>query len=192
MRKLAILTFQTLDGVMQAPSLPDEDTTGGFTKGGWAKSHWDEVMQQVGREAMSKPYDLLLGRKTYELFSLHNSSSDSPLNDLRKYVVTNTLPQLDWQNSTIINGNIAKEVAQPKKQDGPLIQVHGSWQLVQELLKHNLVDELRLWTFPVIIGSGKRLFTTDTLTQKLALIKSEACKNGAIMSFYKTLNKEKK
>ena len=184
MRKLTLLTFQTLDGVMQAPGLPNEDTTGGFTTGGWAKSYWDEVMEQVGREAMSEPYDLLLGRKTYELFSVHNSSSDSPFNDMTKYVVTNTLTKLDWQNSTAIFGDIAVEIKKLKQQSGPLIQVHGSWQLIQELLKHNLVDELRLWTFPLIIGSGKRLFTDITLSQNISLIKSEACKNGVIMSLY--------
>lgn len=185
MRKLAILIFQSLDGVMQAPSVPEEDTTGGFTKGGWAKSHWDEVMEQVGREAMSEPYDLLLGRKTYELFSLHNSPIDSPLNDMRKYVLTNTLSELDWKNSIAISGNVAEEVTKLKAQDGLLLQVHGSWQLIQELLKNNLVDELRLWTFPVIIGSGKRLFTEGVITQKLSLIKSEASTNGVIMSIYK-------
>ncbi len=185
MRKLAILTFQSLDGVMQAPSDPNEDSSGGFTKGGWAKSHWKEVMEQVGREAMSEPYDLLLGRKTYELFSKHKSSSDSPLNKRTKYVVTNTLSKLNWQNSIPVSGNVAKEVTKLKKQDGPLIQVHGSWELIQELMKHNLVDEFRLWTFPVLIGSGKKTFSKEFLADNLSLIKSETTINGACMTFYK-------
>ncbi|MCE7995647.1 MAG: dihydrofolate reductase [Roseivirga sp.] len=187
MRKLAILVFQSLDGVMQAPSIPEEDTSGGFTKGGWARSHWDEVMEQVALEAMSEPYDLLLGRKTYELFSEHNSSVDSPLNDMTKYVITNSLSELDWQNSIVISGNVAREISKLKAQDGPLLQVHGSWQLIQELLKNDLVDELRLWTFPVIIGSGKRLFTEGVANKKLSLLKSESSPNGAIMSIYRML-----
>jgi len=185
MRKLAILTFQSLDGVMQAPNDPKEDTSGGFTKGGWAKSHWEEVMEQVGREAMSEPYNLLLGRKTYELFSMHNSSSDSPLNDMTKYVVTKTLSELNWQNSIPISGDVAKEVARLKEQDGPLIQVHGSWELIQELMSHNLVDEFSLWTFPVLIGSGKKTFSKEYFAENLSLIKSETSANGAIMAFYR-------
>lgn len=184
MRKLAILTFQSLDGVMQAPSDSSEDTSGNFTKGGWAKSYWKEVMEQVGREAMSEPYDLLLGRKTYELFSLNNSELDSPLNNMTKYVMTNTLSILNWRNSIPISGDVAKEVAKLKKQDGLLLQVHGSWELIQELMRHNLVDEFRLWTFPVLIGSGKKTFAKEFLTENLSLIKSETTTNGVNMTFY--------
>ncbi|WP_303318509.1 dihydrofolate reductase family protein [Flavivirga abyssicola] len=184
MRKLAILTFQSLDGVMQAPSDLNEDTSEGFTKGGWAKDHWKEVMEQVGREAMSQPYDLLLGRKTYELFSVHNSGIDSPLNHKTKYVITNTLSELNWQNSIPISGNVAKEVTKLKEKDGLLLQVHGSWELIQELLKHDLIDEFRLWTFPVLIGSGKKTFLEKNLPENLTLIKSETLPNGVIMSFY--------
>jgi dihydrofolate reductase len=184
MRKLAILTFQSLDGVMQAPSDPSEDTSGGFAKGGWAKRYWEEVMEQVGREAMAEPYDLLLGRKTYELFSIHNSQLDSPLNHMTKYVVTNTLYELNWQNSIPITGDIAQEVAKLKQQDGLLIQVHGSWQLIQELMKHNLIDEFRIWTFPIIVGSGKKTFSKEYPFTSLSLIKSEVSTNGVSMAFY--------
>lgn len=150
---------------MQAPSDPNEDTSGGFTNGGWAKNLCKEVMEQVSREAMSEPYDLLLGRKTYELFSVHNSELDSPLNDLTKYVVTNTLSELKWQNSVPISGDVPKEIAKLKEQDGSLLQVHGSWELIQELLKHDSIDEFRLWTFPLIIGSGKKTFSEKGLTK---------------------------
>ncbi len=123
MRKLAILTFQTLDGVMQSPSSPDEDPSGGFSGGGWAKNCWDDVMKQVMCEAMSEPYDLLLGRKTYELFvpAFCNSASDNPVaekfNAATKYVVTSTLKNFEWKNTKAITGNVVEEIAQLKKQD---------------------------------------------------------------------------
>ena len=190
MRKLAILTFQTLDGVMQAPGAPEEDFSGGFTQGGWANECWDEVMEQVGREAMAEPYDLLLGRTTYEIFasSFASSAGDNPtaekLNNARKYVVTSTLKQLQWQNSEQITGDIAAEISRLKEQDGPLLQVHGSWQLIQTLLSNGLIDEFRLWTFPVVVGAGKRLFAEGAVPSNLKLIKFESCPSGAFMNFY--------
>ena len=193
MRKLAILTFQTLDGVMQAPGVPEEDFSGGFKQGGWAKTCWDEVMEQVGREAMAEPYDLLLGRTTYEIFasSFANADNDNPaakkLNNATKYVVTSDPEELQWKNSTQISGDIATEIARLKKQDGPLLQVHGSWQLIQTLLAHRLIDEFRLWTFPVVVGAGKRLFAEGTVPTTLKLTKFEACPSGAFMSFYQPI-----
>lgn len=190
MRKLAILTFQTLDGVMQAPSVPEEDISGGFTQGGWANDCWDEVMEQVGKEAMAEPYDLLLGRNTYEIFasSFADSPSDNPvaekLNNAKKYVVTSTLKILQWQNSEQVTGDIAAEILKLKEQDGPLLQVHGSWQLIQTLLSNGLIDELRLWTFPVVVGAGKRLFAEGAVPSKLKLTKFESCPSGAFMNFY--------
>ena len=190
MRKLAILTFQTLDGVMQAPSVPEEDFSGGFTQGGWANECWGEVMEQVGREAMAEPYDLLLGKITYEIFasSFANSASDNPtaekLNKARKYVVTSTLKQLKWQNSEQVTGDIAAEISRLKEQDGPLLQVHGSWQLIQTLLSNELIDEFRLWTFPVVVGAGKRVFSEGTVPSNLKLTKFESCPSGAFMNFY--------
>ena len=190
MRKLAILTFQTLDGVMQAPSVPEEDLSGSFKQGGWANECWGEVMEQVGREAMAEPYDLLLGRNTYEIFasSFANATSDNPvaekLNNARKYVVTSTLKQLQWQNSEQVTGDIAGEVSRLKEQDGPLLQVHGSWQLIQTLLSNRLIDEFRLWTFPVIVGAGKRLFTEGAIPSNLKLTKFETCPSGAFMNVY--------
>ncbi len=190
MRKLAILTFQTLDGVMQAPSVPEEDYSGDFTQGGWANECWGEVMEQVGREAMAEPYDLLLGRATYELFasSFANSTGDNPiaekLNNARKYVVTATLKQLQWQNSEQVTGDIAAEISRLKEQDGLLLQVHGSWQLIQMLLSNRLIDEFRLWTFPVVVGAGKRLFAEGVVPSNLKLTKFESCPSGAYMNFY--------
>lgn len=187
MRKLAILTFVTLDGVMQAPKLPEEDLSNGFQHGGWADKYWDEVMAQVAEEAMVEPYDLLLGRKTYELFAAHNSkeSDASTLNKLTKYVITNTMTELDWQNSVPISGNIKEEVTRLKSQEGLLLQVHGSWQLINTLLEYDLVDEFRLWTFPIILGNGKRLFPQGSVPNNLTLVKSEPTSNGVIMNIYK-------
>jgi dihydrofolate reductase len=191
MRELAILTFVTLDGVMQAPAQPEEDFSGDFKHGGWATPYWDEVMEQVYEEAMVTPYDLLLGRKTYEIFAPHfadladGSAEASILNKAKKYVVTKTLKNLTWQNSIPIGGDIAAEVAQLKQQDGPLLQVHGSWQLIQTLLSNDLVDEFRLWTFPVLTGSGKRLFSQGHAQKRLTLVKSRTTSNGAVMSIYR-------
>lgn len=190
MRKLAILTFQTLDGVMQAPSDPEEDRSGGFTRGGWGKECWDDVMQQVSREAMGEPYDLLLGRKTYDIFSSSFASADidnpvaKKLNSATKYVVTTGSDELQWKNSVKISGDIVAEISRLKSEEGKLIQVHGSWQLIQTLLSHDLIDELRLWTFPVIVGAGKRLFSEGTSTRKYQLVRSAPCSSGAQMSFY--------
>ena len=190
MRDLAILTFVTLDGVMQAPSMPDEDRSNGFQSGGWAAPYWEEVMAQVQQEAMSEPYDMLFGRKTYELFASHwPDAEESPIADMvnaaRKYVVTSTLTSLTWKNSFAIAGDIASEIGRLKRQDGPLLQVHGSSKLAQSLLAHDLIDEFRLWTFPVVTGSGKRLFAPDCLPRNLKLLKSAACPNGVQMNIYR-------
>lgn len=193
MRNLAVLTFLTLNGVMQAPGQPEEDLSGGFTHGGWAVTYWDEVMAQVMEEAMAAPYDLLLGRKTYETFAAHwPSASDDPiahkLNNATKFVVTSTTSQLEWENSIRITGDIAAEVARLKNQEGPLIQVHGSWQLIQTLLSHELIDEFRLWTFPLVVGTGKRLFGQDNVPTELTLVKTRTTSNGVMMSIYRRVD----
>jgi len=186
MRKLAVLTFVTLDGVMQAPKLPEEDPSNGFKNGGWADEYWDEVIAHVGEEAMNHPYDLLLGRKTYELFATNNAqgSSSNPLNNYTKYVVTGSKNKLDWKNSIPITGNVVEEIAKLKSQNGLLLQVHGSQQLIQTLLLNDLIDEFRLWTFPVIVGNGKRLFEHGCIPINLTLVKSKRTSNGVIMSIY--------
>lgn len=186
MRELAILTFLTLDGVMQL----QEDGSGDFDRGGWAAPFWEEVMAQVGREAMSLPYDMLFGRKTYDAFAAHwpNVEGDPAadmMNAARKYVVSGGLPDLSWNNSHLISGDIPAEVAALKQQEGPLLQVHGSRHLLQTLLTHDLVDEFRLWIFPVIVGSGKRLFDTDAAPNRLKLVKSEHTPNGVVMTIFR-------
>lgn len=190
MRSLAILTFVTLDGVMQAPSSPDEDRSGGFGGGGWAAPYWGEVMHQVRREAMAAPYDMLFGRKTYDIFAGHfpkagSSPEADAMNAARKYVVTSEPDTLRWANSTAITGNIPDAIRQLKGQDGPLLQVHGSGKLIQTLHTHGLIDEYRLWTFPVVAGSGKRLFETGCAAASLRLTKTETCSNGVVMRFYR-------
>ncbi len=189
-RDLAILTFITLDGVMQAPAMPEEDRSGDFKHGGWAKPYWDEVMAQVQVEAMTVPYDLLLGRKTYESFASHFTNAEpgqteGTMNAARKYVATSTLDRLEWNNSAAITGNVPSEVARLKAEDGPLLQVHGSWQLIQTLLSHDLIDEFRLWTFPCILGSGKRLFSDGALLSDLTLVKTRSTANGVVMGIYR-------
>ena len=191
MRDLAVLTFVTLDGVMQSPRFPDEDPSAGFMQGGWAVDCWDEVMEQVREHATAAPYDLLLGRKTYEMFAafwprLHGGSPDAEkMNKANKFVVTTTLSKLEWENSEPVTGDIAAEVSRLKDQDGPLLQVHGSWQLIQTLLAHGLVDEFRIWIFPVVVGPGKRLFDQGTAPAGLTLIKTDSCPSGAVMNIYR-------
>src|SRR5688572_28990829 len=164
MRKLFVTTFLTLDGVMQAPGGPGEDEDGGFELGGWSVNYWDELMGEVMGETMGKPFDLLLGRKTYEIFAAHwphasEADGAKPLNDATKYVASRTLRgPLEWQNSVLLEGDVAEAVAALKQDDGPEIQVHGSANLLQTLLRHQLVDEFQILTFPVVVGSGKKLF----------------------------------
>ena len=189
MRKLIVSTFVTLDGVMQAPGGPDEDGEGGFAYGGWSVNYWDDQMGEVMGEAMSKPFDLLLGRKTYDIFAAFwpNASDDAggkPLNDATKYVASRSQPTLAWGPSVLIEGDAAEGVAALKNRNGPALQVHGSGNLIQTLLRHNLVDEFRLWVFPVVIGSGKRLFADGTIPAGLKLIDSKISTTGVVIGTY--------
>jgi dihydrofolate reductase len=188
MRKLVVNTFISLDGVMQAPGGPDEDPTGGFTHGGWSFNYWDDVMGQVMDEAMAAPYDLLLGRRTYEIFAAHwPYSTEAPaatsLNAAHKYVASRTLEQASWGPATLIR-DVPAEVAKLKAQDGVEIQVHGSADLLQTLLKHDLIDELRVWTFPVLLGGGKRLFGDGIAPGSLKLAGSTVSTTGVIIATY--------
>ncbi|MFN3252815.1 dihydrofolate reductase family protein [Roseibium album] len=190
MRNIAILTFITLDGVMQAPSKPDEDRSGNFERGGWATPYWNGVMEQVQKEAMSEPYDMLFGRKTYDLFAGHwPDAAGDPVADMMnaasKYVVTSRPDNLSWKYSHAISGDIARKISDLKLEDGPILQIHGSWELIQFLLANDLIDEFRLWTFPVVAGSGKRLFEKPAKPETLKLAKSEPCANGVVMSIYR-------
>jgi dihydrofolate reductase len=186
MRTLAVNTFMSLDGVMQAPGGPDEDPTGGFTLGGWAVNYFDDEM--LGRIADSGPYDLLLGRGTYEIFAAHWPHDEGPvadqLNCARKHVASTTLDRAEWANSTVIGGDVAEYVADLKSQDGPEIQVHGSPGLIQTLLEHDLIDEFRLWIFPVVVGSGKRLFGSGAIPAGLTLTDSQVSQTGVTVNTY--------
>jgi dihydrofolate reductase len=189
MRKLIVSTFVTLDGVMQAPGGPEEDAEGGFAYGGWSVNYWDDQMGEVMGEAMSKPFDLLLGRKTYDIFAAFwpNASDDAggkPLNDATKYVASRSQPTLAWGPSVLIEGDAAEGVAALKNGNGPALQVHGSGNLIQTLLRHNLVDEFRLWVFPVVIGSGKRLFADGTIPAGLKLVDSKISTTGVVIGTY--------
>jgi len=189
MRKLIVSTFVTLDGVMQAPGGPEEDAEGGFAYGGWSVNYWDDQMGEVMGEAMSKPFDLLLGRKTYDIFAAFwpNASDDAggkPLNDATKYVASRSQPTLAWGPSVLIEGDAAEGVAALKNGNGPALQVHGSGNLIQTLLRHNLVDEFRLWVFPVVIGSGKRLFADGTIPAGLKLVDSKISTTGGVIGTY--------
>jgi dihydrofolate reductase len=188
MRKLVINTFASLDGVMQAPGGPEEDPTGGFELGGWSVPFWDDRMGQAMTEFMGKPFDLILGRKTYEIFAAHWPHSDEPgaaeLNGATKYVASKTLDRLDWENSTLLEGDVGEAVARLKEEDGPELQVHGSSDLIQTLLRRDLIDEFRVWTFPVVLGSGKRLFGEGVPPRTLKLIDSQVSSTGVVMGTY--------
>jgi dihydrofolate reductase len=188
MRKLVINTFASLDGVMQAPGGPEEDPTGGFELGGWSVPFWDDRMGEAMTEFMGKPFDLILGRKTYEIFAAHWPHSDEPgaaeLNRATKYVASKTLDRLDWENSTLLEGDVGEAVGRLKEEDGPELQVHGSSDLIQTLLRRDLVDEFRVWIFPVVLGSGKRLFGEGAPPRTLKLVDSQVSSTGVVMGTY--------
>jgi dihydrofolate reductase len=186
MRSLAVNTFVSLDGVMQAPGGPHEDPTGGFDKGGWAVNYFDEEM--MSRISGSDPYELLLGRGTYEIFAAHWPFDEGQiadrLNSTRKHVASTTLDRVEWNNSTLIQGDVADYVRALKAEEGPEIQVHGSPGLIQTLLEHGLVDEFRMWIFPVAVGTGKRLFGDGTIPVALKLADSWVSKTGVTVNTY--------
>jgi len=193
MRKIVVNTFVTLDGVMQAPGGPEEDPAGGFNWGGWSVNYWDEMMGKVMDEAMAQPFDLLLGRRTYEIFAAHwpfvkndhpEKSAADKLNGARKYVVSKTLAKADWENSRLIKHDAMKEIAMLKEQNGPEIQVHGSSDLIQSLLRDDLVDEFRVWIFPLTVGAGKRLFGKGTVPAGFKLLDSKTSTTGVIIATY--------
>jgi dihydrofolate reductase len=188
MRRLIVNTFLTLDGVMQAPGGPDEDRDGGFEQGGWSVKFWDDRMAEVMGRWMSDPFDLLLGRRTYDIFAAYwpnapEEAGGKPLNDATKYVASRGRPDLSWQPSTLV-GDAADDIATLKQGDGPELQVHGSANLLQTLIRHRLVDEYRLWVFPVTIGSGKRLFADGTIPGALRLVDSTVSTTGVTIGTY--------
>ena len=189
MRKLIVQTFLTLDGVMQAPGGPEEDDDGGFTQGGWSVNYWDDQMGEVMTEATSNPFAIVLGRKTYDIMAAYwptapEDTGAKVFNDATKYVASRSPRNLGWSNSVLIEGDAAEGLAALKKEDGPELQVHGSANLIQTLLRNNLVDEYRLWVFPVVIGSGKRLFADGTIPAGMTLADSKVSTTGVVMGTY--------
>ena len=186
MRTLAVNVFVSLDGVMQAPGGPHEDPTSGFTNGGWAVNYFDEEM--MDRISGAEPYELLLGRGTYEIFAAHWPYDEGPiadhLNSTRKHVASTTLDRVEWNNSILISGDIAEYVEALKHEEGPEIQVHGSPGLTQTLLEHDLIDEFRMWIFPVTLGTSKRLFGDGTIPVALRLVANSVSKTGVTMNTY--------
>ena len=189
MRKLIVSQFLTLDGVVQAPGGPGEDGDGGFAHGGWSVPFWDERMMEVMGAATAGPFDLLLGRRTYDIFAAHwpnapEEEGGKIFNDATKYVASRTPRVLTWENSRLVEGDVAEGVAALKRGDGPELQVHGSGNLIQTLLRHGLVDEWRLWTFPVVVGAGKRLFADGAMPGTLKLVDSVVSGTGVVMATY--------
>ncbi len=187
MRKIIVLSFVSLDGVMQAPGGPDEDRSGEFQLGGWTVPYFDSAAGTIMAKQMSAPADLLLGRKTFEIFASYwpTHESDWPgINVMTKYVVSNTLTTPSWENSVVLSGDIVEKLKKLKQQDGNNLQVHGSSELIQTLLSNDLVDEFWLKTFPVTLGKGKRLFATGTIPASFAVRDVEITPKGVIAATY--------
>ena len=186
MRKLVVQSFVTLDGVMQAPGGPEEDDEGGFAYGGWSVNYWDDQMGEVMDEATSRPFAMVLGRRTYDIMAAYwphapEEAGAKVFNEATKYVASRGRPSLEWSNSVLIEGDAADGLAALKREDGPELQVHGSANLIQTLLRHNLVDEYRLWVFPVVLGTGKRLFGDGALPAGLRLVGHKTSSSGVVM-----------
>lgn len=196
MRKLVVGTFVTLDGVMQAPGGPDEDRDGGFQHGGWLVPYFDEEFLRIMTDWTKRAGAFLLGRKTYEIFAASWPKSTDPsdeiaiiLNTWPKFVASRTLDQVTWTNSHLLKGDIAEEVAKLKTQEGGEIQVHGSGKLLQTLLKSDLIDTLRIWQFPIILGSGKRMFGEGIVPSSFQLVDTQFNSTGAVLHTYERTGK---
>jgi dihydrofolate reductase len=192
MRKVIVSEWMSLDGVVQAPGNADEDPSGGFAHGGWHLQYFDDLSQERVVESISGAGGFLFGRRTYEILAAYwpNAPEEEqviaePLNSLPKYVASTTLGEpLEWQNSTLLQGDIAGEVAALKEEDGKDLQVIGSTKLVQTLFEHDLVDELSLMIDPLVLGGGKRIFPDDGVGRPLRLVNSEVTTTGAILATY--------
>ena len=189
MRRLVASTFMSLDGVVQAPGGPEEDTEGGFTAGGWTVPFFDEHLGQVMGEFMGRPFDLVLGRRTYDIFAAYwptasEEEGAGPLNAAVKHVASRGRPDLSWDRSVLLEGDVAAAVAAVKQQDGPELQVHGSGDLLRTLHRAGLVDEWQLLVFPVVLGHGKRLFPEGAAPTALRLLDSSVSGSGVVVARY--------
>src|ERR687895_585079 len=185
MREIVILTFVSLDGVMQAPGGKGEDPSGGFDLEGWTVPYFDEVVGNEMTKQMGQPFDLLLGTKTYEIFASYWPHHDSPINEATKYVASNSAINTDWEETIQIKGDVVAEIEKLKQQDGRMLQVHGSSNLIQTLLANDLADELWLKVFPVTLGKGKRLFDEGTIPAAFELTDSKISPSGVILASYR-------
>ncbi len=187
MRKVIVLEFITLDGVIQAGGGPEEDTSGGFAYGGWVAPYDDDVAGEVINKQMNMPFDLLLGRKTFEIWASYwprHADMWPGVNLATKYVASNTMTSHEWQPSVFLGGDIAEQVTKLKQQSGPDLHVYGSAHLVQTLMKHDLVDEFWLKIYPLTLGSGKRLFADGTIPAAFKVTKSQVSPSGIIFVNY--------
>ena len=194
MRKIIVLTFVSLDGVMQAPGGKGEDPSGGFDLEGWSVPYFDEELGKEMGKQLGLPFDLLLGRKTYDIFAAHwprHPEEGASINNATKYVVGNEPIDTDWKETVQIKGDVVAQINKLKQEDGPMLQVHGSSQLIQTLLSNDLVDELWLKIFPMTLGKGKRLFGEGTKPAAFKLASSNTSSTGVIVASYKRVGEVK-
>jgi dihydrofolate reductase len=190
MRKIIVLSFISLDGVVQAPGGPEEDTSNGFKYGGWTFPYFDEFAGKEMDIQLGQPFDLLLGRKTYDIFASYWPNADAsnpvaaPFNRATKYVASHNPLAADWEHTVRLEGDVVAALTKLKSEQGPDLQVHGSGNFIQTLLKNDLVDELWLKTFPVTLGSGKRLFADGTIAGSFTLTKCVVSPLGVILANY--------
>ena len=191
MRRIIVASFTSLDGVMQAPGAPQEDPTGGFTLGGWTVPYFDEALGASLGEIFGRPFDLLLGRKTYDIFAAYwphvadpNGPIAGPFNRVTKYVASRSSPKLTWQNSRLLGDDIVASLKKLKGEDGPDLLVQGSSNLLQTLWTHRLIDEFSVLIFPLVLGKGKRVFGDGAIPTALKLVKSQSYPTGVIVANY--------
>ena len=187
MRKVVVLEHISLDGVIQGPGGPDEDTSGGFAHGGWISPHSDAILGTALRRQMNMPFDLLLGRKTFDIWAPywpHHTDAWPNVNTATKYIASNTITSGEWHPSVFLNGDVAEKVSKIKQQQGPDLHVWGSADLLQTLIKHDLVDTFWLMIYPITLGVGKRLFADGTIPMVFKVTESQVTPNGVIVVNY--------
>ncbi|MDF2368790.1 dihydrofolate reductase family protein [Sneathiella sp.] len=189
MRKIIVLSFITLDGIMQAPGGPEEDTSDNFEFGGWTVPYFDEVLGATMGEQMGRPFDLLLGRKTFDIFAgywpEHDNEIGAPINNATKYVASNTIENHSWQKSVFMKGDVVRQIGALKEEEGPELQVHGSANFIQTLLSNDLVDEFWLKIFPITLGKGKRLFGDGAMPYAFKPFGTKTTPSGVIIANFR-------